>query len=138
MIKKILFILLGSIFLFLGMLGVFVPGLPTTPFLLLTAWFYIRSSDRLYNWLINHRVFGSYLKNFRNGMSIKTKIISISIMWAMICLSVFVFIESSNVKLIVLGVGVIGTIVMSLIKQPKKDKIAKESQKCYSKNPVQA
>lgn len=137
MLKKILYISLGSVFLFLGMLGVVLPGLPTTPFLLLTAWFYVRSSDKLHKWLINHRVWGPYLKNFQNGMTVKTKIVSISIMWAMISLSVFVFIESYNVQLIVLGLGVVGTIVMSLIKQPKKEVKAKNTKGfVYKKNPV--
>ncbi len=122
MLKRILFISAGSISLALGVLGIFVPGLPTTPFLLLTAWFYVRSSEKLYSWLINHKIFGRYIKNFKNGMSVRTKLISIAIMWTMISISVFVFIESQKISLIVIAVGIIGTVVMAMIKQPKVKK----------------
>ncbi len=122
-IKKLLFILFGFISLFLGILGIVLPGLPTTPFLLLTAWLFVRSSDRLYNWLIEHRIFGSYIKNFQKGMSLRTKIISIAIMWTMIFVSVFFFINNFTVQIIVIIMGVVGTFVMSFIKQPEGDKI---------------
>ncbi|MDR2840025.1 MAG: YbaN family protein, partial [Paludibacter sp.] len=57
---KLLFIILGLISLALGIIGIFLPLLPTTPFLLLSAALFARGSQRLYNWLINHRVLGSY------------------------------------------------------------------------------
>ena len=123
MLKRLLFILFGSISLFLGILGIVVPGLPTTPFLLLTAWFYVRSSERLYSWLVNHKILGKYIRNFRNGMSLRTKIFSIAIMWIMISISVFLFIEVFNVKVIVITVGVIGTVVMSRIKQNNENNL---------------
>jgi uncharacterized protein len=121
MLTKFLFILLGSITLVLGVIGIVIPGLPTTPFLLITAWCYVRSSDRLYNWLINHKIFGTYIKSFNNGFSRKNKIISISIMWVMIFLSVVFFINTVIIIAIVVAVGIIGTIVMSLLKEPRKE-----------------
>ncbi len=111
--KKLLFLLLGTIALALGVLGVFIPGLPTTPFLLLTAYFYSLSSERLYNKLINHKLLGSYIKEFKEGISVKTKIRSISLMWVMIFISSFVFIKSWPIRILLFAIGLIGTFVMS-------------------------
>ena len=58
LLMRIIFICLGSIFVGIGAIGVLVPGLPTTPFMILAAACYIRSSDKLYNWLIKNRIFG--------------------------------------------------------------------------------
>ena len=61
---KIVFIVLGTLSLGIGIIGIVVPGLPTTPFILLTAGLYIKSSDRLYQKLINSRFIGPYINNF--------------------------------------------------------------------------
>jgi hypothetical protein len=66
-IGKLLYIVFGTISLVLGIIGIILPLLPTTPFLLVTAACYIRSSKRLYTWLINNRYFGSYIKNYRES-----------------------------------------------------------------------
>lgn len=55
---------MGTLFLILGVTGIILPILPTTPFLLLSAFFYFRSSKRLYDWLINHKVLGAYVYNY--------------------------------------------------------------------------
>ena len=80
---KTLYIALGTLSLALGILGIFLPLLPTTPFLLLTAALYFKSSPRLYNWLLNHKHLGPYIRNFRENKAIplRAKIISISLMW---------------------------------------------------------
>lgn len=91
--KRILYIILGTLFFILGYIGIFVPLLPTTPFWLLTCWFYIRSSKRLYDKVMSNRYFGPYIKDFVEDKSItlKTKIISLSIMWlSAILTSVFI------------------------------------------------
>jgi len=121
MIKYIL-ILLGSVFLGLGFIGIVVPGLPTTPFLLLAAGCYVRSSDRLYSRLLEHRLFGKYIHNFRETRSIplRSKIISIIVMWIMIGLSVYIFTEIFYVKIIIVVLGIIGTIVILLISTTRK------------------
>jgi len=71
---KIFFISLGTFFIGLGLIGIFIPILPTTPFLLLSAALYARSSDKFYNWLIENRLFGRYIKNYRNGRGIPAHI----------------------------------------------------------------
>ncbi len=81
-LTKILLIAIGTFFVGLGILGIFLPLLPTTPFLLLAATCYIRSSTRLYSWLLNNKYFGSYIRNYREkkGVPLKAKIVSISLL----------------------------------------------------------
>ena len=88
---KTLYIALGTLSLALGILGIFLPLLPTTPFLLLTAALYFKSSPRLYNWLLNHKHLGPYIRNFRENKAIPlhAKIISISLMWITMLYCVF-------------------------------------------------
>jgi len=116
-------IILGTLSLFLGILGIFVPGLPTTPFLLLSASLYVKSSDKLYLKLINSKFLGKYIRNYRKnrGLSLKAKIRSLTIMWIMISCSVIFFIPNYHVKIIVLVVGLIGTYVMGFKIKTVKD-----------------
>ena len=81
---RIILIIIGSVSLILGLLGIFLPVLPTTPFLLLSAAVWVKASPRLYTWLINHRVFGEYIRNFRENraLPLRVKIISVSLLWA--------------------------------------------------------
>jgi uncharacterized membrane protein YbaN (DUF454 family) len=95
----------------LGIVGIFVPLLPTTPFLLLSAALFARSSQRLYNWLINHRVLGTYIRNFRENkaISLGIKICIISIMWLTTLLNVLIFVRNIiwvQILLILISIGV--------------------------------
>ena len=114
---KIVLIVLGTLSLGIGIIGIVVPGLPTTPFILLTAGLYIKSSDRLYQKLINSRFIGPYINNFRKnkGMTKRAKLSSIGIMWLMIAISCFFLIEPLTIKLIVALLGMIGTFVMGYL-----------------------
>ncbi len=114
---KILYIFLGTICIVLGTLGVFIPGLPVTPFLLLASSLYLRSSDKLYNKLISNKLLGKYIRRYREnkGMTIKIKIYSILMMWLMIAISAFFLIEKVEIKLILTAVGIIGTVVMGFV-----------------------
>lgn len=118
---RITLIILGTLFLALGAIGVIVPGLPTTPFLLLAAALYFRGSERLYSWLLNHRVFGKAIRRFREtkSISLRVKVISIGTMWAMILLSIFLFIGNRSVEIVVSALGVVGTVVLLLIPTSK-------------------
>lgn len=93
--KRTLYIVLGSLFLGLGTVGIFVPLLPTTPFWLLTAWFYLRSSQRLYDKAMANRYFGSVVRGYveDKSISLRTKIITLSIMWASAILTSVFLIE---------------------------------------------
>jgi len=114
---KAILITLGTLSLLFGLIGIIVPGLPTTPLLLLTAGLYVRSSEKLYNKLISNRIVGSYIVEFRTnkGMTRIAKISVISLMWIMILISVLFLINHLTVKIIVLLAGITGTVVMGLI-----------------------
>lgn len=114
---KAIMISLGTVSLLLGVSGLFIPGLPTTPFLLLTAVLYVRSSDKLYQLLITNKLLGAYILHFRmnKGMTKKSKIFAICTMWLMITISSVFFLTQFHFKLLVLVIGVIGTIIMGFI-----------------------
>jgi len=114
---RAILIFLGTISLCIGTIGLFVPGLPTTPFVLLTAGLYMRSSDKLYHSLIINKFIGSYILEFQSnrGMSKRLKLCSICTMWIMITVSCVFLITPLSAILIVLALGLIGTIVMGLI-----------------------
>lgn len=73
----------GSVSLALGIIGVFVPLLPTTPFLLLAAACYIRSSPRAHHWLVGNRVLGAYIRGYRSGagLPLSVKLITLCVLW---------------------------------------------------------
>ena len=89
---RIFLIIVGSVSLVLGVLGIFLPMLPTTPFLLLSAAAWVKASPSLYEWLINHRVFGEYIRNFREyrAIPLRVKIISVALVWLTIGYCIFV------------------------------------------------
>jgi uncharacterized membrane protein YbaN (DUF454 family) len=80
---KILLTILGLIALGLGILGAFLPVLPTTPLLLLSAALFLRSNERLYEWLMNHPRLGTYISNFtkHKAIPLRIKVISITFLW---------------------------------------------------------
>ncbi|MBX8508162.1 YbaN family protein [Pseudomonas cichorii] len=75
----------------LGVIGIFLPVLPTTPFLLLAAACFARSSPRFYNWLVNHKRLGPWIRDYLvgNGIPLKGKVYAIGLMWASIGLSCY-------------------------------------------------
>ena len=81
--KSKLLILCGSLALALGVLGIFLPVLPTTPFLLLAATCYFHGSKHLYTWLMNHPHLGPYIRSFREDKSIplRIKVVSVTMVW---------------------------------------------------------
>ncbi len=83
-LKRILLLVLGSISVGLGSLGIFLPLLPATPFLLLAAYCYLRSSRRLYTRLMQHRILGPYLYHYleHKAVPLQTKIGAILLLWA--------------------------------------------------------
>ena len=87
LIIRILLIILGSIFVAIGAIGILVPGLPTTPFMILAAACYIRSSNKLYNWLIKNKLFGKHIKNIREGKGIPIRVK----IFAQVMMTTFIF-----------------------------------------------
>ncbi len=89
--KNKLWVILGTFFVGLALLGVFLPILPTTPFLLLAAVFYGRGSPRFYDWLVNRSFLGDYIRNYRDGLGIplRQKILTIALLWLTIGISLW-------------------------------------------------
>jgi len=100
--KKVLFITLGTFFVGVAVVGIIIPILPTTPFLLLSAALYARSSKRFYDWLLNNRLFGKYIKNYREGKGIPVylKIMVIILLWTTISLSIVFAVELLLVRIL--------------------------------------
>jgi uncharacterized protein len=112
---KILMISAGLLALCLGTLGIVLPGLPTTPFVLLAAGLFVRSSDSLYTRLLESRLYGKYLRSWieKGGMSRRAKILAGLMMWSMIILSVTLM-NQVWLRILVLLLGISGSIVMGM------------------------
>lgn len=103
---------LGTLAVILGVLGMFLPILPTTPFLLLAAYAYMRSSKRFYDWLVGNRYFGQYIENYRSGRGItrREKIVSISALWFTITISAVFFVPNLWVSLLLVAIATAVTV----------------------------
>ena len=107
--KNTIWIISGSIALGLGTLGMFLPLLPTVPFLLLAASCYLKGSPRLYQWLLSHRYFGKIIKDYKENKVIprKAKISTIVLLWISISISIYLIsILWIRVLLFVIATGV--------------------------------
>jgi uncharacterized membrane protein YbaN (DUF454 family) len=117
-LKKQLFCIIGTIFLGIGIIGIFIPILPTTPFLLLAAFCYMRGSPRLYRMLLGNRFVGEYLKNYLEGkgMPVRVKIWTLGLLWLTIGLTIIFAVSSVIVRLLLLAVLIGVTAHILLIK----------------------
>ena len=121
-LKRYLLILSGTISLAIGIVGIFTPILPTTPFLLLAAACYLRSSQRFHHWLMNNRVFGSYIRNYTEGrgIPIRVKLFTIALLWVTIGISIWA-VNNLIVTIVLLIVAVGVTLHIAFIRA-KKDR----------------
>ena len=122
--RRPLYVFFGLVCVSLGALGVVVPGLPTTPFLLLASWLFYRSSPRLQQWLLASWL-GKYIRSYHHhgGMTRTQKAGAVGIMAAMILLSVFVFIPAGSVARIIVPIaGAVGALtVIFLVPNARND-----------------
>jgi uncharacterized membrane protein YbaN (DUF454 family) len=121
-LKRALYFIAGTLCLILGIIGIILPILPTTPFLLLAVACFLRSSERFYNWLLNSKILGSYIRNYKEGkgMPRKIKVFTISMLWITILIS-FSLIPIIWVRCILIIIAIAVTIHIILIR-PKKSK----------------
>jgi len=109
-------IVIGSIAVIIGVIGIVVPVLPTTPFLLLAAVCYGRSSQRLYNWLVTNRWCGRYIRNYKEGKGVSrnVKILTLTLLWLTILFSVLCVVSNTAIRtlLIIIATGVTVHILM--------------------------
>ena len=117
-LKRRLLILSGTVSTGLGIIGIFIPVLPTTPFLLLAAACYMRSSERFYRWLLNNRLFGAYISNYikGKGMPLKIKVATILLLWITIGITATFGVQNIAIRiaLVLIAIGV--TVHISLIR----------------------
>jgi uncharacterized membrane protein YbaN (DUF454 family) len=95
-VVRALFFVAGSVSLALGSIGIVLPVLPTTPFLLLALACYCRSSKRMTRWVLTNKYFGSYIRRYKEGKGIplKTKIIALAALWITISYSAFFIVNN--------------------------------------------
>lgn len=124
---KIALIITGTISVGFGVLGIILPLLPTTPFLLLGAACYIRSSEKFYNLLITNKWLGKYIKNYQEGKGIpyRAKILSIALLWLSIGYSAIFVVNLWPVRVILL---IIATLVTKhILSQATLKEVANEN-----------
>jgi uncharacterized membrane protein YbaN (DUF454 family) len=117
-----IYIIVGTIALVIGAIGLFLPVIPTTPLVILAAACYYRGSDRLHNWILSSRWFGETVKNYQEGRGLTrdTKVRAISMMWAMILISAWFFVSNFFVRVAIICVAI--GVTVYLIKLPTLEK----------------
>ena len=120
-LKKAL-VVSGTLFLVIGIIGIFIPLLPTTPFLLLAAACYFRGSKKFYYWLINNKWLGEYIKNYQEGRGIPliVKISTITLLWITIIFSTIIIVSNYFIQIILILIAIGVTIHILTIKTIEK------------------
>jgi uncharacterized membrane protein YbaN (DUF454 family) len=123
-LKKAIFIVAGTISFGLGAVGVFLPILPTTPFLLLSAACYYKGSERMHRWLLSNKLFGSYIRNYREGKGIspKGKILTLFLLWATICYSIFFLVNILMFQIILSAIAIAVTVHVTTLPTFRKSR----------------
>jgi uncharacterized protein len=107
---KALLIVIGTLSVALGVIGIVIPLLPTTPLLLLGAACYVRSSEKLYSLLLKNKWLGGYIEDFRvkKGITLKNKIVSVVILWSSMGISLYMSITTlwMSVLLVIIAAAV--------------------------------
>ena len=129
-LKKGIFVVAGTISLGLGAVGVFLPILPTTPFLLLSAACYYKGSERMHRWLLSNKLFGSYIRNYKEGKGISQmgKIFTLFLLWITICYSALFIVNNYIVQIVLFAIAIAVTIhIMTLPTFRKSQSFKRES-----------
>ncbi len=113
---RIFYLILGILSVVLGTIGVFVPGLPTTPLVLLASWCFYRSSPRMQQWLLASFL-GKYIREYmdKGGLTVRKRVYILCLMAAMVAISTIFFIHSMPVRIVVWIAGAIGCVVVGFI-----------------------
>jgi hypothetical protein len=117
-IKQLFYNILGSISLLFAFIGVILPVVPTTPFVLISAACYYKGSKKIHNWLQQNKVFGPIIRDYEEhgGMRKNSKIRALTIMWIAVTLSTFLILQTLFMRVIVILIAAIGTVVMLRVK----------------------
>lgn len=127
-LKRRLLIVAGTISTVIGIVGIFIPILPTTPFLLLAAACYLRSSQKFYHRLLNNRFCGVYIKSYLQGkgMPLKIKVITLLLLWVTITCSIIFAVQNLIIRAILLVVAIGVSVHVALIKTTRENQSRKE------------
>jgi uncharacterized protein len=122
-LRKKLWIICGTVCVGLALLGIFLPVLPTTPFLLLAAYCFGRGSERFYHWLVDRSRLGVYIRSYREGRGIplKQKILTIALLWVTIGFAIGFAAQTWWLKALLAAIAVGVTFHLSKIKTWKPD-----------------
>jgi uncharacterized membrane protein YbaN (DUF454 family) len=117
-LTRLIYIAVGIISLSLGIIGIILPVLPTTPFILLTGYCFYRGSPRFHNWLMRHPSFGPIIREYSNGEGMKksSKIKALALTWSMVLLTAIFVLKTLEMRVLILGVAVIGTVIILRLK----------------------
>ena len=130
-VRKALLIFAGTVFVALGVLGMFLPLVPTTVFLLLAAYCYSHSSERFHNWLLNNRLCGAYIKNYKDGkgISLRQKVSTILFLWVSIGFSIWILAAGFWLNLLMIGIALGVSIHLIALKtyQPQSEPAGTQS-----------
>src|SRR5688500_15678440 len=128
--RKAVLIFAGTVCVALGVLGMFLPLLPTTVFLLMAAYCYSRSSEKFHTWLLNNRLCGSYIRNYKSGegISVRQKISTIMILWISIGFSMWIVSAGFWLNLLLLAIAVGVTLHLILLKSRKTETAVEPAQ----------
>jgi uncharacterized protein len=118
MLSKWLLMSLGILAMAVGLIGVVVPLLPTTPFLLLAAACFVRSSDTMYGWLTTNRLFGGFIRDYREqrGVTARAKITALALLWGVIGYTALTAVDAAWLRVLVAVVAVAVTIHLLRLK----------------------
>ena len=111
----------GFLLVLIGVIGIFLPVLPTTIFLILASACFVKGSPRTNEWLRNHKILGTYIKNYqdKSGLTIKAKIFNITFLWMMILNSAYFFTEEFFIRLLLIAIAVGVTIHLLMVRTKK-------------------
>ena len=117
-ILRILVLTLGWLSVVLGVIGIFLPVMPTTPFLLLASACFIRTSPKFYDWLVSHPKYSKYILYYLDGKGIplKAKVYTLITLWFTVLVSAFVLLNSAIVQVILPIIGLLVTLY--ILRQP--------------------
>ena len=116
------YIILGCIAVVLGTIGIFVPGLPTTPLVLLASWCFYHSSPRMQAWLLQSFL-GKYIREYqaKGGLTTRKRVYIIILMATMVAISTIFFLSSMPIRIVVWSAGLIGCLVVGFVVPKAKD-----------------
>lgn len=117
-LNRLMWNVLGTVFLVLGIIGAVLPVMPTAPFIIVAAACYAKGSQRMHCWLMNNRYFGKYLRDYteKKGMPVRAKALSILFVWAGILFSAIFFVDILWAQIAMVGIAIVVSIHLLMLK----------------------